>query len=197
MQDDQTFCPNCGTRVADPEGAPASDFYPPFTAQEAGSVGGQPYAQSVYPNAGQGFGPRCTTKKEFLMLPENKKLRSQIRGAAIICYICGGLTLLLMIISLNLMMLLDVAILVGLGLGVHLAYSRVCAILLAVYAVFSVIVGLVSTAPSAAGSSWWPPCLRYCVPSIWKRDGRSISNTDLSITHKQAGAFGLRPVFPV
>lgn len=143
VQDDQTFCPNCGTRVADPEGAPASDFYPPFTAQEAGSVGGQPYAQSVYPNAGQGFGPRCTTRKEFLMLPENKKLRSQIRGAAIICYICGGLTLLLMIISLNLMMLLDVAILVGLGLGVHLAYSRVCAILLAVYAVFSVIVGLV------------------------------------------------------
>lgn len=143
LQDDQTFCPNCGTRVADPEGAPASDFYPPFTAQEAGSVGGQPYAQSVYPNAGQGFGPRCATKKEFLMLPENKKLRSQIRGAAIICYICGGLTLLLMIISLNLMMLLDVAILVGLGLGVHLAYSRVCAILLAVYAVFSVIVGLV------------------------------------------------------
>ena len=143
VQDNQTFCPNCGTRVADPEGAPASDYYPPFTAQVAGSVGGKPYAQSVYPNAGQGFGPRCTTKKEFLMLPENKKLRSQIRGAAIICYICGGLTLLLMIISLNLMMLLDVAILVGLGLGVHLAYSRVCAILLAVYAVFSVIVGLV------------------------------------------------------
>lgn len=143
LQDDQTFCPNCGTRVAPSETAQPGNGYPPFTAQEANSMGGQPYGQPVYPNAGQGFGPRCATKKEFLKLPENKKLRSQIRGTAIICYICGGLTLLLMLVSMNLMMLLDVAILVGLGLGVHLAYSRVCAILLAVYAVFSVLVGIV------------------------------------------------------
>lgn len=143
LQDDQAFCPNCGTRVASPEAPQTDGPGQPFTAAGANSMGGQPYTQPFYPNGGQSFGPRCATKKEFLMLPENKKLRSQIRGAAIICYICGGLTLLLMLVSMNLMMLLDVAILVGLGLGVHLAYSRVCAILLAVYAVFSVIVGIV------------------------------------------------------
>lgn len=143
LQDDQTFCPNCGTRVAPSETAQPGNGYPPFTAQEPNSMGGHPYAQPFYSNGGQGFGPRCATKKEFLQLPENKKLRSQILGAAIICYISGGLTLLAMLLFTNPMMLLDVAILVGLGLGVHLAYSRVCAILLAVYAVFSVIVGIV------------------------------------------------------
>ncbi len=81
VQDDQTFCPNCGTRVADPEGSlPASDFYPPFTAQEAGPWAGSPMPSRFIPNAGQGFGPRCATKKEFLMLPENKKLRAARSG---------------------------------------------------------------------------------------------------------------------
>lgn len=123
VQDDQTFCPNCGTRVALPEASQSGNGFPPYTAQEANTMGDQPYGQPVYPNGGQGFGPRCATKKEFLQLPENKKLRSQLLGTAIICYISGGLTLLLMLFSMNLMMLLDVALLVGLGLGVHLAYS--------------------------------------------------------------------------
>ena len=143
VQDDQTFCPNCGTRVVLPEAPQSGNGFSPYTAQQANAMGGQPYGQPGYPDGGQGFSPRCATKKEFLQLPENKKLRSQLLGTAIICYISGGLTLLLMLFSMNLMMLLDVALLVGLGLGVHLAYSRVCAILLAVYAVFSVLVGIV------------------------------------------------------
>ena len=73
---------------------------------------------------------KAATKKEFLKLPENKKYRKEINGAAIICYVCAGITLLAVLATGALSSIVDAAILVGLGLGIHLAQSKVCAILL-------------------------------------------------------------------
>ena len=141
LKDDQTFCPNCGTRASAPEASTSGSFNQPFTPPVSDQ--GQGFVPPVYSYGSQGGGFKCTTKKEFLALPENKKIRSQIRSSGIICYICGGITLVVALIFMSLMTLLDVALVVGLGLGVHLAQSRVCAILLTVYAAFSVIVGIV------------------------------------------------------
>ena len=82
---------------------------------------------------------KVTTKKEFLKLPENKRMRKEINGAAIICYVCAGITLLMCLITGNLSCILDVILLVGLGLGVHLAHNRVCAIILLVYGTLNMV----------------------------------------------------------
>ncbi len=86
--------------------------------------------------------PRAATKKEFLALPENGKLKKEIRSNAIICYVCAGISLVLALFVLKSpYMLIDVAILLGLGLGIHLAQSRVCAVMLCVYAVINTGIG--------------------------------------------------------
>ena len=82
---------------------------------------------------------KVATKKEFLKLPENKKMRKEINGAAIICYVCAGVTLLAVLVTGNLASILDVLLLVGLGLSVHLAQNRVCAIILLVYGTLNMI----------------------------------------------------------
>lgn len=117
------------------EGPQPSQPFQPGAGYGAGAQGGA---------AAYGYGaPGAVTKKQFLTLPENRKIRTEIRSAGIICYICAGITLVLALISLQMTALLDVAILVGLGLGVHLAQSRACAILLTVYAGINMLITLV------------------------------------------------------
>ena len=90
--------------------------------------------------------PRADTKKEFLALPENRKLRSNIRSAAIICYLAAGLTALVgfFVLDMGAYVLLDVAILLGLGLGVHLKQSKGCAIALLIYSILSCVLSSIS-----------------------------------------------------
>ena len=115
-EDGAKFCTYCGTAL----GVPA-----------AGTVS---------------YAPTANTKKEFLQLPENAKLKKELRTSAIICYICAGITLLVGLFAAeNPYVFIDVALLVGLGLGIHLKQSKACAIALVVYAVINTVIGLAST----------------------------------------------------
>ena len=188
------FCPQCGTTCrmtrpsaptaapgfADPEGASPATFIHPLRHRRPAPWAGSPMPSRFIPNAGQGFGPRCATKKEFLMLPENKKLRSQIRGPPSSVTSAAVSPLLLMIISLE----PDDA--AGRGHSGGAGSGRSPGLQPGLRHPAGGLRRLQrhcwpcgQPAPSAAGLSWWPPCLRCCVPSIWKRAGRSISNTDL------------------
>ena len=120
---------------AQPPAAPQAPVYP---TQSAAS-------QSSYAYGGQEAAPRAATLKEFLKLPENKKIRRQINGAAIICYICAAITLGLMAAAEEPSMLLDVAIVLVMGLLIHTTKSKVCAVILLVYAVINTVIVLVST----------------------------------------------------
>ena len=134
--DTETFCGNCGANL---NAAPAPQSAPNQAPYQGGYAASGPYAA-------YGAAPRVSTKKEFLNLPENKKVKSEIKTAGIICYICAGITLLASFATNTFpLSLLDVAILVGLGLGIHLAHSRVCAIILTIYAASSMIIGIIQT----------------------------------------------------
>ena len=99
------------------------------------------------PAAAAPAAPAASTKKEFMALEENTKVRKEIRAAGIICYICAGATAALSIIAGlsggGFGSMLDAIILLVLGLLVHLKYSRVAAILLAVYAIFNIVVAII------------------------------------------------------
>ena len=124
-------CPNCGTACGDD-----TRFCNACgTALEAAPVSTAPADDRQAP----------LTKQEFLKLPENKALKKQLNMSAVICYIFAGLTVLAAIIGGSYLSLIDAAILLGMGLGVHLKQSRVCAIILLAYAVFDVIVLSISS----------------------------------------------------
>ena len=53
---------------------------------------GNPYGNTY------GAPQRAATKKEFLAFPENQKMKKEINTAAILCYICAGITFLISVI---------------------------------------------------------------------------------------------------
>ncbi len=122
------FCGNCGAQLSPTvSDAPLRDMTPG-------------YAQPN--NTGYGYGQKATTKKEFLDFPENLKMKKEIRGAAIVCYVCAGLTLIVSILA-NPFGILDAVLALVLGLLIHLKQSRVAAIILLVYAVLSSLLGII------------------------------------------------------
>ena len=127
FDDSASFCSACGAALGgDSQGV---DFTP-----EPISYPGQP-------------GPRkAATKQEFLNLPENKKMKNNITGAAIVSYICAGITAVVMIGTMrDYVSVFDALLLIGLGLGIHFKQSRVCAILLCADGLLSMIASIVST----------------------------------------------------
>ena len=91
--------------------------------------------------------PRASTKREFLDLPENVQLKKTIKTSAITLYVCAAITGLagFLVLDSGALVLLDVAIMFGLGLGIHLKQSKGCAIALLIYSVVSSILTVVST----------------------------------------------------
>lgn len=86
------------------------------------------------------------SKAEFYKQPALKKNRANINACAIITYICAACTFLINIVLVNNVSgMLDVCLLLGLGLGIHLGKSRVCAIILLVYAGINAIYTIVLT----------------------------------------------------
>ncbi len=139
-----------------PPAAPQVPVYPQQSADTQQNVYARPAAapqQPVYPSpqaapypyGTQSAAPRAATLKEFLQLPENKKLKRQINGAAIICYICAAITFGLMAAAEQPSMLLDVAVVLILGLLIHITKSKICAIILMAFAVINTIIVLIAT----------------------------------------------------
>lgn len=92
------------------------------------------------------------SKREFYKKYATKKDKSNIKGAAIFAYICAGANLGLGLLQQNYSVIIDVALIAGLGLGVHLLRSRVCAILLLLYSFVNSIFGLLS---AGTLQGWW------------------------------------------
>ena len=99
------------------------------------NFGGQPYMQ------GQAFGyGQKLSRKEFLNHPNCRKYKSGIAASAIMLYFCAGLTLIFSVfVGGNIFSLVDVALVLGLALGLHLAQSRACGVIITVYSIINVI----------------------------------------------------------
>lgn len=139
--DNEKFCGNCGYSFLEADAVSTQDQ--PSAPEEG--VFSQP-AAPVYPGYGQPAAPaKAATKKEFMKLPENKRIRSELTAAAIITFVCAAINVILGAVSGNWTILIDVAIMVGLGLGLMLAHSRACAVVLLIYGVLNVVLGMIQT----------------------------------------------------
>ena len=85
------------------------------------------------------------SKREFYKHRFTQK--GLVIAAAVICFISAVMSTLLAAINaygVGWLMLLDVAIILGLGLGILIGRSRVCAIILAAYALYNTIYSIVA-----------------------------------------------------
>ena len=87
--------------------------------------------------------PPDITKKEYLKTYAGAEFQRQLKGAAIMGYVCAGINGALGL--LNPLALVDALILLSLTLGMHLGKSKGCAIAILVFSIISMILGLLST----------------------------------------------------
>lgn len=86
------------------------------------------------------------SKKEFYQHAVMKRIRSNINTASIILYICSVATFVLNVVLMNnIFGIIDVVLVLGLALGVHIAKSRVCAGVMTVYSLINMIGTVIAT----------------------------------------------------
>ncbi len=104
-------------------------------------------------NAPTGYENAPLSQSEFLKHPSMKKCKGSITSAAIVLYACAGITLLLnVILAQRLTAFLDIILLIGLGIGIQIGRSRICAVVATVYGVINVVVLFMMTGKI---SGWW------------------------------------------
>ncbi|MDO5340416.1 MAG: zinc-ribbon domain-containing protein [Eubacteriales bacterium] len=119
------FCKSCG--------APLESN---VNVQQNNTTGYQQYDMSGNMNVST----TRMTKEEFNQCANIKSLIKNITVAAIIAYVVGFISLITnVILGGNVFGLLDVIIVVGLGVGIHMAKSRACSIVLLVYSFVNMI----------------------------------------------------------
>ena len=157
-------CPNCGAPAPMPNQRPYNGQPNPYNGQpqfnnaQQNPYNGQPQFNNAQQNPYNGqpqfnnaqqypYGnpyaapnqvPQGMSKHDFYHSPLCKKYRGNIIASSVIIYICVGINLLIAFLH-TYTSLIDVAIMLGLGLAIHLAQSRVCSILLCVYGVINTI----------------------------------------------------------
>ena len=138
------FCKSCGAPLESNETAQQSNAYQQGTAYHQGD-GCQQNNQYGMPES-MYAGTTRMTKKEFNECANIKSITKNITAAAIIAYVIGAITFIVNVVMAgNIAGLLDVLIVVGLGLGIHLAKSRACAIIITAYSIFNLIYMLLHT----------------------------------------------------
>lgn len=84
------------------------------------------------------------TKREFLERYAPMSLRGDLKKAAIIGYICSGISAVFGLVMMNPFAILEVMIMVGLLLGMHLGRSKACAIIYLCIACLDCLVSIVT-----------------------------------------------------
>lgn len=127
-------CPTCGTEIQ-----PGQKYCPSCgTVQKEDQPWGNPAAPATV------MENRDISKAEFCRNYAADRTRKNIRGAAILCYICAAVTAVVAIMFAP-VMLIDAAVVLVLGLLIHLKQSRVCSVILLVYGVASFVMTLLNS----------------------------------------------------
>lgn len=136
------YCPNCG-HAANPAPsyqntyANAAPVYP-NAAPAYGGYNPNPGYQQNMPPVGE-----YVSKSEYMKKYLSEPLKKNIKTISIICYVlCGILAVLGFLAPIY---FLDVAICMGLTLGMHLGKSKGCAIGILIYGIISCVLGLIAS----------------------------------------------------
>ncbi len=136
VEDGKTNCQNCGAPVAVAGGMPQQGMDMGQAGNGPVNVGG---FQSGYSEPGM-------SRTEFYKHPNMSQVSKQIKSCGIAMYALAALNVVIYAATGDIFSAVFCLILmVGLGLGIHLLQSRVCAILLTVYGVINTILTVITT----------------------------------------------------
>ena len=126
------FCKSCGAPLESDESMQQNNTYQSENVYQQNNQYVMP--ESLY------SGTTRMTKKEFNECANIKSITKNITAAAIIAYVIGAITFIVNVVMAgNIAGLVDVMIVVGLGLGIHLAKSRACAVIITAYSIINFI----------------------------------------------------------
>lgn len=126
------FCKSCGAPLESDESMQQNNTYQSENVYQQNNQYVMP--ESLY------SGTTRMTKKEFNECANIKSITKNITAAAIIAYVIGAITFIVNVVMAgNIAGLVYVMIVVGLGLGIHLAKSRACAVIITAYSIFNFI----------------------------------------------------------
>lgn len=123
------FCTSCGAKLS------STDLFCTACGQKT-SVDTNQNSGAPVPPSGQ-----PVSRKDFINLYAQPSFKKDIKSIAILCYVCAGITFIVSC-AFNPFGIIDALALLGLALGMHLAKSRVCAILVFVLSIIEVILSL-------------------------------------------------------
>lgn len=126
------ICGNCGNFIADGQTNCPSCGAPVMSGMNPNMGIPQPGFQQM------GYAQPGLTKGQFYKHPNMTQCRKEIRSCGIAMYILAGLNLIVMLTQ-DLGMAIDVLLILALGLIIHLAQSRVAAVILTVYGVVNLL----------------------------------------------------------
>lgn len=132
LKEGSRFCTSCGQAVVQAEPVQTSAPAAPVLTYDAIS----PSAEAPAVNVGS------MTKEEYRTVCQNEKYLKSLKTAAIICYVCAAINVLLGIVTANFLVLIDVIISVPLAVMLQKKKSKKIAVALLVYGIAVVAINL-------------------------------------------------------
>lgn len=155
FENSSASCPFCGEAAAAPvsETATPAEFENTYQTQDSQQQASEAWGHFASVNPQPAIDKQSVSKKEFIAKYAPQALKKNIKTAAIVCYICVGISAVAALVLLdNPLMLIDVVVYLALALGMHLGNSKICAILLLIFSVVECIISIVSF---GTPSGWW------------------------------------------
>ncbi len=119
---------------------------PQYTRQDGNAYYGRQYGgygqQSAPQNNSYSYQGNMT-KRDFVKMPSMSKVKFDWMGAWISGYALCALNVVLLLLMNNPYGLIDIVLMLGLTIGIHVGFNRGCAVALLVYAVFNLIAGYI------------------------------------------------------
>lgn len=146
VEDGAPNCPNCGAPVM-PAGAAMGQGMNGGQSGDMMMNGGGPAGSMINGNPSwSGYQEPGLKRMDFYKHPNVSSLRKQLRGCGIIMYILAAFNAVLYAVTGDIIAaVFSVILFAGLGLGIHLGQSRVCAILLTIFGGFNTAVMFIQT----------------------------------------------------
>ena len=132
-----------------------NNYVAPEVVEETPVAEENPYGQDF-----ASYKTEYVSKKEYLQKHASESFYKTIKTCAIVSYVLIGINVLMLIF--NPLGIFDIAIMLGLTLGVHLKKVKGCAIALLCYGIFNGVVGLLAMG-SPAGVAWIVVAIIYIV----------------------------------
>lgn len=186
VEDGESNCPGCGAPVMAQGGGLGSQMN--TVRAEGGPVNTAAKGEMGENSPYSGYTESQLNRKGFYKHPNVSSLSRQIKACAIAMYILAGLNLgFYLFLSGRIFVTLESVVtavvlfvfLLGLGLGIHLGQSRICAVILTVYGVYNAGVSYINSGKFSGWAFLLVGCYALSATFKFQKAWKKYKNTGI------------------